>query len=89
MIARDYFVSAVAFVLGMIALASAFGITDLPKNLGVIRSIDSRWGSWASKLIFFVLAILMFASGTAIVSGMRPAWGEAESSSGRSRATTR
>lgn len=69
----DLLVGGLALGLGAVATASAVGIVDAPYQLRTVRMIRRRYGQAAARALFLLLAALMLLSGSAILSGFRPA----------------
>lgn len=75
----DLLVGGLALGLGAVATASAIGIVDAPYQLRSVRLVRRRYGAAAARALFLFLAALMLLTGSAILSGCRPAYDGAES----------
>ncbi|XZE55579.1 hypothetical protein SH139x_001594 [Planctomycetaceae bacterium SH139] len=73
---QDYFVGGIALLFALLALLAA--LTQLPAvyRLHSLRTIESRYGTTAARGFLLALATLMFATGTAIIAGVRPSYSE-------------
>ncbi len=73
---QDYFVGGIAIVFATLAFVAA--LTQLPAiyRLHSLRTIEKRYGSTAARGFLLALATLMFATGTAIIAGVRPSYSE-------------
>ncbi len=67
-------VAAVAIMLATIAVAIAFGPWDGPYQLRTIDAVKHRFGMSVARAVWVAVALTMFATGLAIVSGVRPTY---------------
>lgn len=67
-------VAAVAIMLATIAVAIAIGPWNGPYQLRTIDAIKHRFGMSAARAVWVAVALTMFATGLAIISGVRPTY---------------
>ncbi len=65
-------VAAVAITLATIAVAIAAGPWSGPYQLRTIDAIRHRFGMSVARAVWVAVALTMFATGLAIISGARP-----------------
>jgi len=65
-------VAAVAIGMAMIAAGIAVGPWNGPYRLRSIDAVSHRYGKTVARAVWIVVAVTMFATGLAIVSGVRP-----------------
>jgi hypothetical protein len=70
----EILVGCVAITLALISLAIAIGPWDKPYQLGSVSAIHRRFGKFAARIFWVVLALASFSSGVIILSGLRPSY---------------
>jgi hypothetical protein len=67
-------VAGVAIALALIAAAVAIGPWNVPYRLRTIDAVSHRYGKPVARVVWVVVAVTMFATGLAIISGVRPTY---------------
>lgn len=73
---QDYFVGGIAIIFATLALVAALTQFQAVYRLHSLRTIERRYGTTAARSFLLALAALMFATGTAIIAGVRPSYSE-------------
>ncbi len=68
------FVATVALGLAIIAAAVAVGPWKQPYQLRTIAAVSHRFGKSVARVVWVVVAVTMFATGLAIIHGVRPTY---------------
>lgn len=76
----DWFVGAVAIVLGLAMLWNALSPSDRTFELPKLRWLERSYGRNTARLVLGTLAALLIALGVAIAAGWKLHWEEAQSS---------
>ena len=67
-------VAGVAITLSLFATAIAIGPWHGPYRLRTIDAVVHRYGKSAARLVWCFVAVIMFVTGLAIISGVRPTY---------------
>ncbi|EMI54810.1 hypothetical protein [Rhodopirellula sallentina] len=70
----EFLVSCLALSLSVIATGIALGPWDAPYKIRSVAHIENRFGKFAARLVWVVIAIVSGGSAAAIISGVRPAY---------------
>lgn len=72
----DAFVGVLAMVLAILAVTVAVGPWDQPYRLRTVSAVQQRYGKPVARGLWIAIAIAVFTSGFAILSGIRPSYAE-------------
>ena len=79
------FVGTLAIIIAIIAVAIAMGPWTQPYQLRSIAAIDRRFGKPVARGVWVAIAVTLFATGCAILSGTRPSYAQPTTPTHRGR----
>jgi len=70
----EFFIGCLALMVATIAIAIALGPWTRPYRIGSVARVENRFGKPAARSVWLIVAIIAAASGSAILTGLRPGY---------------